>query len=95
VRQHYLIGLVGGAGLGAVAAALSGVLGHSLSLGDGFFWGAVVGGILAGAPQFAESGAVLTRRDNRALNTVVGVAGSLVVLGVIVGVALALTRLFW
>jgi hypothetical protein len=95
MRQHYLIGLVGGAGLGVVAAALSGVLGYTLSFGDGFFWGAVAGGILAGVPQFAESGAVLTRRDNRALNTVVGVAGSLVVLGVIAGMALALTRLFF
>jgi len=95
LRLHHFVGLLIGAGLGVVAAALSDALGYSLSFGDGFFWGAVIGGILAGAPQFAQAGAVLTRRDHLVLNTVIGVAGSLVVLGFTAVVAVLLTRLLF
>ncbi len=95
IRWSHLVGLLVGAGAGALVAALGGTLGYALSLNDGLFWGAVTGGILAGVPQFIASGAVLTRRENRALNLVVGVVGGLVVLALTMVVAVVLARLFF
>lgn len=92
LRQHHLLGLLIGAGVGLVASLLGKVVGYSLSPDDGIFWGGVTGGILAGTPQFVSSGAVLTGGDNRALNLIVGVVGSLVVLVVTAAVAILLAR---
>jgi hypothetical protein len=90
LRQRHVIGLLAGAALGLVVAGLGGV-----SSGDGLFWGAVIGGILAGVPQFAQSGAVLTGSENRAWNTLVGIVGGLLFLGVITALAIFLARLFF
>jgi hypothetical protein len=94
-RWQHVMGLVVGALLGAVAAGLGHSFDYALSLNDGLLWGAVIGGILAGVPQFAQSGAVLTGSESRAWNLAVGIAGSLVFLGVVVVlVFLALRLLF-
>jgi hypothetical protein len=85
LRWHHVVGLVAGAVLGAVVAALSGTFGYSLALNDGLFWGGVIGGILAGVPEFAQAGAVLTRSERPMWNLLVGLVGSLVFLGVVVG----------
>jgi hypothetical protein len=95
LRWHHVVGLVVGAALGAVVAALSGTFGYSLALNDGLFWGAVFGGILAGVPEFAQAGAVLTMRDKPVLNLLVGLIGSLVFLGVVVGLTSLIFALFF
>ncbi len=95
IRQGHLIGLLAGAALGAVLAGLGSALGYSLALSDGLFWGAIIGGVLAGMPQFARSGAVLTRREGRVLNTLVGLVGGLLLLGVVAGLVFLLLRLLF
>ncbi len=83
-----------GALLGLAVAGLGSVFNYGLAYNDGFFWGAVGGGILAGVPQFALAGAALTRSENRAWNSLVGVAASMLLLGVIVLLVILLARLF-
>jgi Na+-transporting NADH:ubiquinone oxidoreductase subunit NqrB len=83
-----------GALLGLAVAGLGSVFDYSLASNDGLFWGAVVGGVLAGMPQFALAGAVLTRSENRAWNTLVGVVASMLLLGVILLLVVLLARLF-
>jgi len=95
LRWHHVVGLVAGAVLGAVVAALSGTLGYSLALNDGLFWGGVIGGILAGVPEFAQAGAVLTRSERPVWNLLVGLVGSLVFLGVVVGLTSLIFALFF
>jgi len=85
LRWQHIVGLVAGALLGAAASGLGGVFGYSLTLGDGLFWGGVIGGILAGVPEFAQAGAVLTRSERPLWNLLVGLVGSLVFLGVVIG----------
>ena len=81
-------------GFGAAAAGLGSAFGLTLGLGDGLFWGALIGSVLGGMPQFAQSGAVLTRRENVVLNTLVGILGAVVLLGLIVALATLLGNLF-
>jgi hypothetical protein len=83
-----------GALLGLAVAGLGSAFDYKLTFNDGLFWGAVAGGVLAGMPQFANSGAVLTRGENRAWNTLVGFVASMLLLGVIVLLVVLLTRLF-
>ena len=83
-----------GALLGLAVAGLGSAFDYSLTLNDGLFWGAVTGGILAGMPQFANSGAVLTRSENRAWNVLVGFVASMSLLGVIALLVVLLARLF-
>ena len=94
LRPQHIIGLLAGATLGAVVAALSSALGYELALSDGLFWGAIAGGVLAGVPQFARSGAVLTHSESRVLNTLVGLVGGAVLLGFAVALTVFLVRLF-
>ncbi len=94
LRQRHVMGMLLGALLGLAVAGLGSVFNYGLAYNDGFFWGAVGGGILAGMPQFALSGAVLTRSENRAWNTLVGVVASLLLLGVTVLLVALLIRLF-
>jgi hypothetical protein len=95
IRQSHVVGLVVGALVGAAIAALSSVFDYDISVGDGLFWGAVSGSVLAGVPQFTQSGAVLTRRDNSTLNLVVGLIASMLFLVFVAGLASALTNLFF
>jgi hypothetical protein len=89
------MGLVVGALVGAGVAGLGQLLDYALSLNDGLFWGAVIGGILAGVPQFAQSGAVLTGSESRAWNLATGLAGGLAFLVVVAAlIFLALRLLF-
>ena len=85
LRWHHVVGLVAGAVLGAVVAGLGGAFGYSVALSDGLFWGGVIGGIFAGVPEFAQAGAVLTRSERPMWNLLVGLVGSLVFLGVVIG----------
>lgn len=93
LRWQHVVGLVVGALLGAVAAGLAQSFDYALSLNDGLFWGAVIGGILAGVPQFAQSGAVLTRSESRAWNLAAGFAGGVVFLGVVAFLAFLALKL--
>jgi hypothetical protein len=85
LRWHHIVGLVAGALLGAAASGLGGAFDYSLTLSDGLFWGGVIGGILAGVPEFAQAGAVLTRSERPLWNLLVGLVGSLLFLGVVIG----------
>jgi hypothetical protein len=93
-RRQHLFGLFIGALLGLMAAGLGTVLGYGLALDDGLFWGAAIGATLASVPDFARSGAVLTRGDNQAVNLIVGLVGSVLFLGAFVGLVLVLLNLF-
>ena len=81
LRWTHMIGVVAGALFGMMVAVLSGVLGHAVKLNDGLFWGAVIGGVLSGMPQFAQSGAVLTRSQHKSWNMAVGLAAGMAFLG--------------
>lgn len=81
VRLRHVIGTLVGALAGIIAASLAKPLGYNLAHDDGLFWGGVVGGVLSGVPDFARSGAVLTGRQNRTLNSLVGLVGGLILLG--------------
>jgi hypothetical protein len=95
VQRDSLLGLLVGALLGAVVAVFGEALGYTLAFGDGIFWGAAIGGVLASVPQFEQSGAVLTRREGRVLNTLVGIAGSVVLMGFLVLLTLLFLELFF
>ena len=81
--------------MGLVASSLGNVFGLALAPNDGLFWGAVVGGLLAGMPQFAQAGAVLTRSENHTWNALVGIVGGLVFIGVMAALAIFLLKLFF
>lgn len=95
LRQHHVIGMFAGAFLGLVVSGLGSVLGLALAPNDGFFWGAVIGGLIAGMPQFAQAGAVLTGNENRTWNALVGIVGGLVFIGVIAALAILVLKLFF
>jgi hypothetical protein len=94
LRRQHLFGLFIGAVVGVVAASLGSVLGFGLAVDDGLYWGAAIGVTLASVPDFVRSGSVLTRGDNQTVNLVVGLFGSVLFLGVFVGVVLVLLNLF-
>ncbi len=94
LRQHHLVGIFAGALLGLVASSLGSMLGYDFAPDDGLLWGAVIGGLVAGMPQFAQAGAVLTGGENRTWNALVGIVGGLVLIGVIGVLATLLVKLF-
>jgi hypothetical protein len=71
-------------------AGLGSALGFSISLDDGLLWGAVVGGVVAGIPDFMRSGAVLTQSEHRLFNLAVGLIGGVLFLGVFAALVLLL-----
>jgi hypothetical protein len=87
LHRNHVIAVLAGALLGAVISFLAGALGFALALNDGIFWGAVIGGIVAGIPQFAQSGAVLTQGTNSLWNLLVGLVGGVVFLIAIAALA--------
>ncbi len=93
LRKEYLVGIALGALLGAAASGLSGVFGYAMTLNEGLLWGAAIGGILSAIPQFARSGAVLTRGSHSGVNLLVGLAGSLVYIAIVIVLTILLTRL--
>jgi hypothetical protein len=93
LRREQLIGMVLGAVLGGFVSGTGRVPGRALTLGEGLLWGAAIGGILSAIPQFGRSGAVLTRRTHAGVNLLVGLAGGLVYIVVIVLLAILLTKL--
>ena len=95
LRRGQLFGIALGAALGAIVSVLARVQGSELALNDGIFWGAVIGGILSAIPQFARSGAVLTRSTHSGLNLAVGLLGSLIFVVVVGALAILLARLFF
>ncbi len=95
LRSQHLIGMLAGALLGIVAVGLGNTFGYALVLSDGLFWGAVIGGVLAGVPQFASSGAILTRSENQILNLLVGLVGGLLFLAVTAGLVIVVMALLF
>lgn len=93
LRKEQLVGITIGAVAGAAVSGLGGVLGCSLTLNEGLFWGAVVGGILFAVPQLTRSGAVLTRSTHRGWNLLVGAVGGLIYSVVIAVLTILLARL--
>ena len=82
IRRSHVIGILLGGLLGAVVSGLVGVFGLSIALNEAILWGAAVGGILAGIPQFAQSGAVITQNPDSRWNPVIGFAGGLLIFGI-------------
>jgi hypothetical protein len=93
LHKQHLYGLATGAVLGGVAWVLGPALGYTLALNDGIFWGAVIGGILSGLPDFTRSGAILTRGNSHVVNLVVGLTGSLLFVAIFAGIVLLLMNL--
>ncbi len=83
IKPRHLLGMLIGAVLGIVAAGLSPQFGYDLARNDGLFWGGAIGGVLSGAPEFARSGKTLTQSENRVLNSLVGLFGGLILIGLV------------
>ena len=69
-RQY--VGIFGGAAVGWVMTIIFPGLEQQFSLLSVILWSAVIGGVLTSLGDFMRAGAVLTRRDNKALNLAVG-----------------------
>jgi hypothetical protein len=93
VRKSHLIGILAGALLGVLLSGVASRLGLGLAAEDGLLWGAAIGGVLAGLPQFAESGAILTRNPDSVWNPIVGLLCGLVIIGAMAGLVIALWML--
>ena len=95
IRRSHVIGILFGGLLGAVASGLVGVFGLSIALNEAILWGAAVGGILAGIPQFAQSGAVITQNPDSPWNPVIGFAGGLLIFGAFLALVAAVWSLIF
>ncbi|MCJ7535521.1 MAG: hypothetical protein WA997_04570 [Anaerolineales bacterium] len=66
------VGIFGGGAIGwALTIVFPGLEAH-FSLLTVLLWSAAIGGVLTSLAGFERAGAALTRRDNRALNILVG-----------------------
>lgn len=83
--RRELLGVFGGAGLALMISALIPVIRDKYSLGLVISWGGAVGGVMMNLDRFEKAGAVLTKKQNRLLNYLIG-------LGIPV---LAVLLLFW
>jgi hypothetical protein len=89
------IGLV----VGMIVAIVLNLAGVPISIFQGIFWGAVVGGFVAYWPRFADLGAIITRKpDEEQYNMVIGIL-ALILFGAIIFFAILaggwlLTRCF-
>ena len=95
LRREQLVGIALGAVLGGIVSLLAHTLGGELALNDGILWGAVSGGLLSASPQFARSGAVLTRSTNSGLNLAVGLLGTVLFVVVVGALAILLAKLLF
>jgi len=95
VRKSHLVGILVGGVVGAAVSGVIGLLGLSLALNEAILWGAALGGLLAGAPQFAQSGAIITQNPDSVWNPLVGLAGGLLLFGAFLALVAALWSLFF
>jgi hypothetical protein len=93
IRKSHVIGIVVGGLLGAVISGLFGRFGISMALNEAVLWGAAIGGILAGIPQFAQSGAVITQNPSSVWNPVIGLAAGLLFFGALLALVAAVWNL--
>jgi hypothetical protein len=93
IRKSHVIGILIGGLLGAVASGLLGRFGISMTLNEAVLWGAAIGGILAGIPQFAQSGAVITQNPRSVWNPVIGLAAGLLFFGALLALVAAVWNL--
>lgn len=94
-RKSHLIGILVGGLLGAVVSGAIGLLGLSLALNEAILWGAALGGVVAGIPQFAQSGAIITQNPDSIWNPIIGLVGGLLVIGAIFALSVAVWSLFF
>jgi hypothetical protein len=95
IRRSHVIGILVGGLLGAVVSGLIGLFGLSMALNEAVLWGAAIGGLLAGIPQFAQSGAVITQNPDSAWNPLIGLAGGLLIFGGLLALVAAVWSLIF
>ena len=67
-----MVGIFGGAAIGWALSIVFPGLEERFGLLAILLWSGAIGGILTSLEEFMRAGAALTRRDNRALNLLVG-----------------------
>ena len=67
-----MVGIFGGAAIGWALSVVFPGLEERFGLLAILLWSGAIGGILTSLEEFMRAGAALTRRDNRALNLLVG-----------------------
>ncbi|GAB4400231.1 MAG: hypothetical protein Kow00123_07850 [Anaerolineales bacterium] len=77
---------------GAILASVLGSAGVGITVEEGILWGAVAGLVVMYTPYFLRSGKMVTKRDNRVVNFVVGVFVFLGISAVIIAIFLGI---FW
>ena len=95
IRKSHVVGILLGGLLGAAFSGVIGLFGLSIALNEAILWGAAIGGILAGLPQFAQSGAVITQKPDSAWNPIVGLVGGLLIFGALLALVAAVWNLIF
>lgn len=95
IRKSHVIGILVGGLLGAVVSGLVDPFGISIALNKAVLWGAALGGILAGIPQFGQSGAVITQNPGSMWNPVIGLAAGLLFFGALLALVAAVWNLIF
>lgn len=83
-----ILGVVAGALLASVLRSF----GVGITVEEGILWGAVAGLVVMYTPYFLRSGKMVTKRDNRVANFIVGVFVFLGISAVIIAIFLGI---FW
>lgn len=91
IRLRHVAGMLVGVAIGLTLASLGDSLGYNLASNDALLWGGAIGSVVAGLPEFSQAGAMLTRRENRPLNSLVGLFMAMLLVGVLL---LLVTLLF-
>lgn len=78
--------------VGAVLADVLRASGVGITVEEGILWGAVAGLVVMYTPYFLRSGKMVTKRENRGVNFVVGVFVFLGISAIIIAVFLGI---FW
>ena len=81
------VGIFGGAAIGWALTLVIPGLDERFGMLTVLLWSAAIGGILTSMDGFMRAGAALTRRDNRALNLLVGLGIPILLLVVLYLVA--------
>ena len=74
-----LLGIFLGISLAMMISSVVPAIRENYSLGVVILWGGALGGLLTSYERFERAGAALTRGENKALNTVIGVSIPLLV----------------
>jgi hypothetical protein len=79
--------------LGAAVSEVVDLFGLSIALSDAILWGAALGGVVAGIPQFGKSGAIVTQNPDSVWNPLIGLVGGLLIFGVFFALVVAVWSL--